>query len=338
MLNHSDSKFPKISVLVPCFNSERFLNSCLTSLRKQTFQNMEFICINDGSQDSTQLILEKFHSIDKRFVIVNKNNSGYGDSLNLGMKLANGEFIGIVEPDDFVEPNMFQVLYDMAVQYDLDISRCSYFYHDNNGDIEQHWERVPKNKVINPCDYISVFEQAPSVWANLYRSSWLKKCSIYFLTTPGASFQDTSFAFKTYFCAQKFMMTDLCLLHYRIDNENSSIHDKSKIFSVMDEWNEIYGFVSASPKENDSVRSKLGELQHRTYLWNLGRLDWDGKKKFIMRWHEEATIRRTIERTPLLKFSLLHFIIEAIVLYCPFILMCYNKNTMIVKFLRRFIC
>lgn len=336
MLNQSLVTLPKITVLVPCFNSERFLTFCLTSLQNQTFQNIQFICINDGSQDSTQIILEKFQLTDKRFVVITKNNSGYGDSLNLGLSLANGEYIGIVEPDDFVEPNMFKVLYEMAIEHDLDIARCSYYYHSKNGDVEQHWPEVPKNKVIDPKNYISVFKQGPSVWANLYRSSWLKKHSINFLTTPGASFQDTSFAFKTYFCAQKFMMTDLCLLHYRIDNECSSVHNKNKIFSVMDEWNEIFKFFSLSPVGNVFDRNKLGELQHRTYLWNLGRLDWDGKRKFLMKWHQEAKSRKVLNQTQLLRLSLSHLIIEAIVLYCPFILMFYNKNSTIVKWLRKF--
>lgn len=336
MSNQSLQKLPKITVLVPCYNSEKFLTLCLTSLQKQTFEDIEFLCINDGSQDLTQLILEKFQSTDKRFKVITKSNSGYGDSLNLGLHLAKGEYIGIVEPDDFVEPNMFEVLYEMAIQHDLDISRCSYFYHAENGEIEQHWPDVPKNKVIDPRSYISVFKQGPSVWANLYRSSWLKKHSIYFLTTPGASFQDTSFAFKTYFCAQKFMMTDQCLLHYRIDNENSSVHNKNKIFSVMDEWNEIYKFVSSCPIKNVSITAKLGELQHRTYLWNLGRLDWNGKKKFLMKWHQEANSRRALNLTLPLKFSLPHSIIEVIILHCPFILVFYNKNSTIVKFLKKF--
>lgn len=331
----SNLKIPKVSVLVPCFNSETYLLECLTSLEKQTLQDIEFICINDGSNDSTQLILEKFQNIDSRFRIINKNNTGYGDSLNIGLNVAKGEFIGIVEPDDFVEPDMFALLYDMAVQYNLDVARCSYFYHTNDGDIKQNWSSVPKNIVINPIECIPVFKQGPSVWANLYRSTWLKRNELRFLTTPGASYQDTSFTFKAYFCARKFMMTDRCLLHYRIDNEKSSVHDKKKIYCVIDEWNEIYNFVFAKQIQDIPFIEKLAELQHRTYLWNLGRLDREGKKKFIKEWHLEAKYRRHIKRTRLLKLSLLHSIIEAIILYCPNILMLYNKNSTIVQILKK---
>lgn len=331
----SNFKFPKVSVLIPCFNSETFLSECLTSLQKQTLQEIEFICINDGSTDSTQLIIEKFHKLDNRFILINKNNSGYGDSLNLGLDTAKGEFIGIVEPDDFVEPDMFALLYEMAVQYNLDVARCSYFYHSKYGDTEQKWPSVPKNVVVNPIECISVFKQGPSVWANLYKNSWLQRNKLRFLTTPGASYQDTSFTFKAYFCARKFMMTDHCLLHYRIDNEKSSVHDKKKIYCVIDEWNEIYNFVFSKQIQDVPLIEKLAELQHRTYLWNLGRLDHEGKKKFIKEWHLEAKYRRRTKRTHLLKLSLLHFIIEGMILYCPNVLMLYNKELAIVRILKK---
>ena len=110
------------------------------------------------------------------------------------------------------------------------------------------------------------------------------------------------------------MMTDHCLLHYRIDNEKSSVHDKKKIYCVIDEWNEIYNFVFSKQIQDIPLIEKLAELQHRTYLWNLGRLDHEGKKKFIKEWHLEAKYRRRTKRTHLLKLSLLHFIIEGMIL------------------------
>lgn len=325
-------KNPKVSVLIPCYNSENYLEQCLNSLEAQSLSEIEFICLNDGSKDSTLAILERYKSRDKRFVVVNKENSGYGDTLNLGFGVATGEYIGIVEPDDFVEPNMFEVLYDMASQYNLDIARCSYYYYSKEGDVEQKWGEVPKNQLICPRKHLAVFKQGPSVWANIYKRSWLLDNQIEFLRTPGASYQDTSFSFKAYFQSSRFMMTDVCLMHYRVDNLNSSVHDIKKVFCVMDEWSEIYRFISSQTKYTESiVVDKLPELQHRTYLWNLGRLDKANRLIFLEKWHEEVLKRKH----NLLKLSFLHFIIECIVRFCPYALSLYKKDMPIVKFLKQ---
>lgn len=334
MLELCDKDVPKVSILIPCFNSEKYLPVCLRSLQNQTLKEIEIICLNDGSKDSTRSILEVTREKDDRFVIINKENSGYGDTLNLGIDIARGDYIGIVEPDDFVESDMFESLYDLAIEHDLDIARCSYFYHTQKEDIKQCWPAVPKGVVLKPLECLTVFKQGPSVWANIYRRSWLKRNSLTFLKTPGASFQDTSFTFKAYSCAQRFMMIDRCLLHYRMDNENSSVHDKRKIFCVMDEWKEIFRFVSLS-KQCEIPLATLVELEHRTYLWNLARLDHSGKLEFLKKWHQEARQRKFSNKMKLSELHKIHYLLELFILYCPLVLLLYNKDRTIFKMIKR---
>ena len=93
----------KISVLVPIFNVEKYLREALDSLVQQTFQDFEVICINDGSTDHSLEIIQAYQQQDSRFCILDKTNSGYGDSMNQGLKLARGEYIAILEPDDWIE-------------------------------------------------------------------------------------------------------------------------------------------------------------------------------------------------------------------------------------------
>ena len=96
--------FPyKLSILVPCYNVEKYVAQCLSSIVNQTLQNIEIICINDGSTDKTLEILQSFQTTDSRIKIINKKNSGYGDSMNLGLDMAKGKYIGIVESDDYIE-------------------------------------------------------------------------------------------------------------------------------------------------------------------------------------------------------------------------------------------
>ena len=98
---------PNISILVPICNVEKFLDRCLQSLVNQTIDNIEIICINDGSTDISLNIIKRFADKDKRIIVLDKVNTGYGDSMNRGLEIAKGEYIGIVESDDYTEPEMF---------------------------------------------------------------------------------------------------------------------------------------------------------------------------------------------------------------------------------------
>ena len=113
---------PKVSILVPIFNVEKYLRQCLDSIVNQTLKDIEIICINDGSTDSSPAIIDEFAKNDPRIVILTKTNSGYGDSMNQGLKKATGEYIGIVESDDWVDIDMFENLYDIAVKNNVAVN------------------------------------------------------------------------------------------------------------------------------------------------------------------------------------------------------------------------
>lgn len=110
----------KVSIIVPTFNVEPYLKECMESITHQTLEDIEIICINDGSTDGSLAILKSYAEKDSRIKLVDKENGGYGIGMNIGFGLATGEYIGIVEPDDFVPVNMFGDLYDIASKNDLD--------------------------------------------------------------------------------------------------------------------------------------------------------------------------------------------------------------------------
>ena len=117
----------KVSIIVPVCNSAKYLENCLKSICAQTLKNIEIICINDGSSDESFEILSSFEKKDKRIRLVSKINEGYGCALNIGLNLAGGEYVGIVEPSDFIDKKMFEKLYSLSKKCDADIVKSAYF-------------------------------------------------------------------------------------------------------------------------------------------------------------------------------------------------------------------
>ena len=122
--------YPNISIIVPIYNVNKHLKQCLKSLINQSFKNIEIICVNDGSIDNSFEIITQFIS-DKRIIILNKSNTGYGDSMNKGLEFASGQYIGIIEPDDFVNILMFEYLYNLTKNNEIDIVRSNYYFYWN---------------------------------------------------------------------------------------------------------------------------------------------------------------------------------------------------------------
>lgn len=277
----------KVSILVPCYNSEKYIKKCINSILCQTLNDIEIICINDGSTDNTLKILQSFEKNNSKIKIIDKKNSGYGASLNLGFSISKGEYIGIVESDDFIEKNMYESLYENAKKYDLDISRCCFNYYSDEYIKEEHFDFIEKNKIFRPIDNLSIFFQMPSLWCSIYKRTFLKKNNIKFLETPGASYQDLSFCFKVYFWAQRYMQTNECLLNYRQTNDSSSVKSKGKVFCVNKEWEEIFKTVKKDTLLYNKVKNILPIIQLNNYRWNYIRIDKKYKSDFLKKWTSE---------------------------------------------------
>ena len=103
---------PKVSIIIPVYNVESYIRTCIDSVLAQSLKDLEIICVDDGSTDSSPVILDNYASKDSRVKVVHKPNRGYGHSMNVGYEAATGEYIGIVESDDYILPDIYGTLYD----------------------------------------------------------------------------------------------------------------------------------------------------------------------------------------------------------------------------------
>lgn len=279
---------PAVSVLTPIYNVEKYLPRCLDSLKGQTLKEIELICINDGSTDGSLGILKEAAEGDPRFVIVDKPNSGYGASMNRGLDIARGEYVGIVESDDFAEPDMFESLYQFAKEHDCDLVKSNYFEHSDSGDVlVKEFRRYRYRKVFDPADKLKVLRMAPLIWAGLYRRSMLEGNRIRFAETPGASFQDTSFVFKTWVSSRRAALLPEGYLHYRVDNAGSSVKTTTKIFEVCGEYAESEAFLERDPDRFETFAPTLIAMKLDAYRWNYSRIAPERREEFALRWAEE---------------------------------------------------
>ncbi len=275
---------PKVSILVPIYNVEKYLKECLDSILTQSLKDIEIICINDGSTDSCPEILEEYRNKDPRIKVINKINSGYGASMNQGLNIATGEYIGIVESDDFIRPEMFKELYNTAVKFNAEIVKSDYYNYLTSIN-QSRRAGIIGNRKANCITSIeqdaSLIKIVPSIWSSIYNREWLQKLDIRFLETPGASYQDTSFAFKALALAKRIVLLDKAFLFYRNDNENSSVNSKNKVFAIDREFDEITSFLNNNPKIKNILNNTKLIKEYNTYIWNLKRIDKCFYNEFI---------------------------------------------------------
>lgn len=115
-----------ISIIVPVYNVEQYLDDCLISIINQTYKNLEIILIDDGSTDKSGKICDEYAKKDSRIIVIHKENGGVSSARNAGLRIAKGAYIGFVDPDDWIAEDMYEVLYSNAKKYDADVSVCKY--------------------------------------------------------------------------------------------------------------------------------------------------------------------------------------------------------------------
>lgn len=179
---------PAVSIILPCYNVASYLDVCLESLVGQTLADMEIICVNDGSEDDTLGLLHAWAEKDGRIRVANRENGGLPTARNTGMDLASGEYIGFVDPDDYVERSMYARLLEEARRHDADVTACGYTgFSDQDGSVLEKWSLSPAAGVEE--DVQSCIFQENAVWRRMAAVAWNKLYKREFLEGNGLRFE-----------------------------------------------------------------------------------------------------------------------------------------------------
>ena len=219
-----------VSVVVPIYNMEKYLDQALASLEEQSFPFLEIICVNDGSTDGSPAIMRAHAAHDPRIRIIDKPNGGYGAAVNRGIDEATGDWLAILEPDDWIERGMFADLLALVDSFEtqVDVAESAYWrVFERAGETL----KVPcayKGRITGPqpfavADEPELLLHHPSIWSAIYRLAWLSEKGIRMKEVPGAGWVDNPFLVETLCQTDAIAYLDTCYYCYREDTTEKAL-------------------------------------------------------------------------------------------------------------------
>lgn len=232
----------KVSVICSVYNREKYIHKCVDSILNSSLKDIELILIDNGCEDDCPRIIDEYAKQDSRVIAVhNPKGSTYGKALNQGINLAHGKYIGIVESDDFIHPDMYKKLYNKAEQSEADVVFSGFYVHNSNGDNANHihntqiFTNSDDNKLFTITDYPFLLTCHQSIWSKLYRADFLKKIKF----DEKGRYIDSAFMVDVCCSTKKIIALKEPLYYYCDDNPDASQSnarsDKS-LMKIMDDW------------------------------------------------------------------------------------------------------
>ena len=241
---------PKVSVIVPIYNVEKYLEKCINSLLSQTLEDIQIILVNDGSKDNSGNIAKEYEKNNKnRIIYVEKENGGLSDARNYGLKYATGDFIAFLDSDDYIEKNAYEEMYNKAIEENADYVECDFI-----------WEFPNKIRVDKQYPYKNKKEMLSFVrvvaWNKLIKRQLITDNNLEF--PKGLRYEDVEFTYKLIPFINKFTYVDKPFIHY-VQREGSIANVQNErtaeIFTVLDNVIEFY-------KKNNIYEEYRDELEY----------------------------------------------------------------------------
>ena len=248
----------KVSVIVPVYNVEKFIDKCLNSLVNQTLKEIEIIVVNDGSPDNSQKIIDKYvKKYPDKIKSYIKENGGQGSARNYGLKKTTGEYIGYVDSDDFVEKDMYKKLYNKAKENNYDIVVCG------NYNVSEDYQNKNIDAFINNynTDLENIFFGKMAVWNKIYKRDILIKNKLEF--KEKVWYEDLAFTLKAIMNSNTFAFIDEPLYDYLI-REGSTMNNSNvqRNLEILDAFNDILSYIQHNKKEEYFNKIEFLAIDH----------------------------------------------------------------------------
>jgi len=268
----------KVSIIVPVFNSEKYLEKCINSLVNQTLKDVEIIIINDGSTDKSLEIIKKFQKRHSNIVCINNKNHGIGYSRNCGIEKSKGKYISFIDSDDYIDINMMKNLYDFCEQNKLDIAVCDY-YKINDITNEKGVVEIDDFEIttLNENKQL-IYKINHSPWNKLYKKDIFIKNNIYF--PINLKYEDMAVVIPVLKYATKIGKLNIPLNYYIVHNNSETTVMDKRVFDIFDILEIVYNYYSNDEYEKYLEYLTVQKLTTYT-IQQRYQNDKDLRKKFI---------------------------------------------------------
>lgn len=248
----------KLSIIVPVYGVEKYIDKCLNSLVKQSLKEIEIIVVNDGTKDNSQKIIDKYvKKYPDKIKSYIKENGGQGSARNYGLKKATGEYIGYVDSDDFVEKDMYKKLYNKAKENNYDIVVCG------NYNVSEDYQNKNIDAFINNynTDLENIFFGKMAVWNKIYKRDILIKNKLEF--KEKVWYEDLAFTLKAIMNSNTFAFIDEPLYDYLI-REGSTMNNSNvqRNLEILDAFNDILSYIKHNKKEEYFSKIEFLAIDH----------------------------------------------------------------------------
>lgn len=268
---------PKISIIVPVYKVEQYLRRCLDSIVAQTFTDWECILIDDGSPDNSGAICDEYAAKDNRFHVIHQENAGVSSARNAGLDAAKGEWIGFVDSDDWIEPNMYESMILSARNNDVDVIGCDVFKEEKQGTFIK--KIFLSDRGTENIENLLQGGTPGWIWNKLIKRKLIEENGISFL--QGCSLcEDEIFSIKIYDRSIKTGYLEKALYHYDLTIQSSAVHivDDAKIASLLLVNDMIKHYFSESGQMS-LYKENILLKQIRNKIWLL--LNYSGSNKNV---------------------------------------------------------
>ena len=292
----------KVSVIVPVYNVENYLEKCLDSLLKQTLEEIEIIAVDDGSTDSSSEILERYAANYDRIKSLRKENGGLSDARNYGLVYATGEYIGYLDSDDYVDPEMYEVMYRKAKENGSDIVECNlhhtYVGYEDTEIVEKYYRQ----------EELLCFGRRV-VWNKIYRREWLLETDAVF--PFGLIHEDLYFFLRLIPYIRKYDYVDIVPVHYvqrSTSLNNESVERQMQVFEILRAILTFYkekGFYPRYRRELEyfytrillcSSFARMCRIPNKTLRKKALKLNWKELVDTFPEWRKNPVLKRDKSR------------------------------------------
>lgn len=250
----------KLSVIVPVYNVEKYLKRCINSILNQEYSYFELILVDDGSTDKSGNICDEYADKDKRIRVIHKENSGLSSARNIGIDVASGSYISFIDSDDYINPNMFKRLMDIANNNNTDIVSCNYIEFEGDkcdSIIVKDKKEYQYNNIEALKNYLLDFNNENKkihtvVWNKIYKKELFNGIRF----PMGKIFEDGYVTYKLLYISKKiFHIEDELYYYFRREGSISKSKFSIKDVYSYDDWREIYRFLYNNCNEISSLAS-----------------------------------------------------------------------------------